>query len=203
MTDLNTCDDLELADRLRNTSADKLTEWEQGFRTSVLNSLKKYASWTFRQRATVRKILNRIELEPEMAKLNDLSGIYGLFGTARGHLKHPKLTFSLDFGTVRLHVAGERSRYSGQIMVTDGGGYYSGIYYGRIDADGQFYPSDAVKPDLLNFLNAFSEDPAGMASQYGKESGNCCFCSRKLTDERSLDVGYGPVCATKWELPWG
>jgi hypothetical protein len=42
-----------------------------------------------------------------------------------------------------------------------------------------------------------------VAAEHGHKTGNCCFCSRPLNDARSTEVGYGPVCADKWELPWG
>jgi hypothetical protein len=29
------------------------------------------------------------------------------------------------------------------------------------------------------------------------------FCSKKLTDERSIEVGYGRICAGHNGLPWG
>lgn len=41
------------------------------------------------------------------------------------------------------------------------------------------------------------------AAQFGKLYGICCFCSRTLTDERSIGVGYGPRCAERYGLPWG
>jgi len=34
-------------------------------------------------------------------------------------------------------------------------------------------------------------------------TGNCCFCRRELTDKRSTEVGYGPICADHFSLPWG
>lgn len=29
----------------------------------------------------------------------------------------------------------------------------------------------------------------------------CSFCGLALTDEGSVEVGYGPVCAKRWGLP--
>ena len=52
-------------------------------------------------------------------------------------------------------------------------------------------------------LKAFAADPETVAAQYGSLTGNCCFCGRKLTDDRSTNVGYGPVCADKFGLNWG
>lgn len=47
---------------------------------------------------------------------------------------------------------------------------------------------------------------AEQAGALGKLSHHCVFCNRALTDDadgRSIDVGYGPVCADKHGLPWG
>jgi Family of unknown function (DUF6011) len=44
---------------------------------------------------------------------------------------------------------------------------------------------------------------AAEAAALGHTTSFCCFCSLELTDDRSTDVGYGPVCASKRGLPWG
>lgn len=48
---------------------------------------------------------------------------------------------------------------------------------------------------------------AEIAAKYGAQRGVCIFCARDLTDERSNPalggVGYGPICAQRYELPWG
>lgn len=46
-------------------------------------------------------------------------------------------------------------------------------------------------------------DPEGTAAAYGHLTGACCFCRRALSDERSVSVGYGPVCADHFGLAWG
>jgi hypothetical protein len=46
-------------------------------------------------------------------------------------------------------------------------------------------------------------NPAAAGKAYGQRVGNCSFCSLPLEDGRSVHVGYGPVCAEKWGLPWG
>ncbi len=54
-------------------------------------------------------------------------------------------------------------------------------------------------------LAAMSNKPAlaHMAKEYGDEHHECCFCGIDLTDERSTSKGYGPICARKYQLPWG
>lgn len=41
------------------------------------------------------------------------------------------------------------------------------------------------------------------AKAFGALYGTCVFCARTLTDERSIDAGYGPTCAATNGLPWG
>jgi len=141
----------------------------------------------------------------EAAQLPDLKGIYGLFENVGDKLKYPKITFETEsLGKVRIQRAGERSKYTGTLNITDGGPFGSNKWYGRVNLDGTFTAGRELLTDgMAKFLKDFSKDPVRMAKQYGEESGNCCFCHRKLTDKRSTDAGYGPVCADNYELPWG
>ena len=55
----------------------------------------------------------------------------------------------------------------------------------------------------LHFITAEDKVTAEQAARFGHVTGSCVFCSRKLTDERSIFVGYGPTCAGHNNLPWG
>ena len=50
---------------------------------------------------------------------------------------------------------------------------------------------------------AFAANPAAVGAAYGKRTGQCCFCCRHLETRESVAVGYGPICAEKFGLPWG
>jgi hypothetical protein len=80
-------------------------------------------------------------------------------------------------------------------------GSLSPAYLGKINRRhgivGDF--SAAVRQQIA----AAAANPAAAAAEYGRETGYCSFCSRELTDERSVGVGYGPICADKFSLPWG
>lgn len=82
-----------------------------------------------------------------------------------------------------------------------------GMQIGEISSDGLFIPSRNTDPSkykiLIPQLQALAENPQKVAREYGKLLGVCCFCGLTLTDERSTEVGYGPVCATRWNFPWG
>ncbi len=139
-------------------------------------------------------------------EIGDLSGILALFEKAREKLQRPAIVLSWPNGrqlrNMRLSIAGERARVPGSINVTD---HESRDWYGRILADGKFEASPRIEtPDgLVEALRAFAAKPAKTAAEHGRITGCCCFCHTPLRDERSTEVGYGPVCAKNWGLPWG
>jgi hypothetical protein len=134
----------------------------------------------------------------------DLSGVAGLFASARQHLKLPRITLRVDGQTLKLGVCGPQSRHAGKIRVTDDGAYPDNRYFGEIDPQtGVLRPGRDLTDGVRQTLRRLSTDPAGFASEYGRLSGRCCFCDRHLEDERSTAQGYGPVCAERYGLPWG
>lgn len=72
------------------------------------------------------------------------------------------------------------------------------LYAKTWDGDEWAYDRGAI-----HRLTADMKVTAEQAAQFGALTGACVFCSRRLTDERSVTVGYGPVCADKAGLPWG
>ena len=99
--------------------------------------------------------------------------------------------------------AGAASKYAGQIMITDGKPFGENKFFGRIDTDGSFYATRSAGAGVMSLVQDFACDPAGTAGKYGRLTGGCSFCKQGLTDERSLKVGYGPVCAKHFGLAWG
>lgn len=130
------------------------------------------------------------------------AGVQALFLTAKANLKRPSIKLALeDGGEVALSLAGAQSKNPGFVYVR-----LDGTYVGKISPAGEFFTYNLdpdLKAPLGNLLAGLAADPAGVAAAYGKLTGNCCFCSRALTDERSTSVGYGPVCAGHYNLPWG
>ena len=135
-----------------------------------------------------------------------LPRIIQLFNAAREHIKRPEMKFELkttdDFEfPLRINSAAA-GRFPGCVHVGQG---KPGLpYYGRINADGTFEPGkDANRPEfklVMELLNCMNLDPAKAAAEYGRRTGRCCFCGMYLTDDRSVGVGYGPVCAKNYGL---
>lgn len=85
-------------------------------------------------------------------------------------------------------------------------GKFDGPSYGKIDQTGAltiYRDGESIKSDLVALLTEFANDPAAVAARCGKLLTRCSFCRRKLTDDRSTTVGYGPDCADHFGLPWG
>ena len=64
---------------------------------------------------------------------------------------------------------------------------------------------DYVKGGMRDIARA-RRATAEEAADLGHTTHHCCFCARELTDDgegRSIEVGYGPVCAARNGLPWG
>lgn len=185
----------------------KLSDKDQEFATSLLRGVAKYGSPTVKQAhwlaVLADRAVNGTPVKPAAVEIGDLGRVVELFGKAARHLKHPAIV--LDGGGIayRLSVAGPTAKYPGSINVTSLGGFAERSWYGRIFSDGRYEPSHAAPAGVERHLRRFAADPVGVAGEHGKLTGACCFCNRRLDDERSTAVGYGPVCADHFGLPWG
>jgi hypothetical protein len=185
-----------------------LNDSDRKFANSLLSGFERYKNFSVRQLPYVEKLIERAKNpQPVVAAKGGLSAIVDLFKDARAKgLKHPKVWLQLKDGQdIRLSVAGEASRNPGTINVTDGGSFHEGTWFGRVAIDGTWQPSPRGEepPTLYTALTCLAADPARTAAAHGQRTGACSFCSRPLEDARSVAVGYGPICATKWGLPWG
>lgn len=94
------------------------------------------------------------------------------------------------------------------MIVTNAAGQIVRLY-GR-KADGKLYGKVRDEygdweyvPGAMSGIRHLTADEA---AAYGHRHDACVFCATPLSDERegrSVEVGYGPVCAAKYGLPWG
>lgn len=183
---------------------------DKEFAASMVSQYHKKGSLSMKQWPWVGKLIQHaICPEPEPAKMlvqvGDMNGLIKMFSVAQKHLKYPKITLKTETGVrVQLSVAGEKSKYKGQINVTDGGGFQSGTWYGRVDLNGVWEPSRNVDmnkmADISKLLMEMSINPAETAIKYGQLTGKCCFCNTELTHDKSTAVGFGETCAKHFGL---
>lgn len=112
-------------------------------------------------------------------------------------LKSPKLRVLHTDGKSELRLSITKAGASpGSIAVTIGG-----TFTGCIRPDGKTTGGVAASDDLQKHLLRVAEDPITAAKEYAALMGLCSFCGKTLEEEGSVEVGYGPVCAKKWNLP--
>ena len=135
----------------------------------------------------------------------DASKIRDAFDAAAEHLKYPKFVTAVDGHIVKFKRSGDRSKNPGVVYIDNGAewGSPARLYFGAIHRDGTFVPARSCPETVRDLMLDLSVDFAVAAGQQGRELGSCCFCSRELSDERSTKVGYGPICADHYGLPWG
>ncbi len=194
---------------------------DQGFASSLISQFSSKNSLSNKQWYWVKKLANTAKhgYEPapvaaEGESMGEFGGIFEMLQTANANIKYPKIRLATKNGqSVVLKINSPRSRSPGQISITDGRRYgEDGVYFGRIDGQGIFVAGMRgsanleVLEDVKELLRRMSQDPAGTASEYGRFTGQCCFCRHELghgDDRRSIEVGYGPTCAKTFGLSWG
>lgn len=190
---------------LLRTSLPLLSASDANFASSLLAQYDRKGSLSDKQLYWVNKLAERATTPaPERVKVGSMLAVYALFTKAREHLKWPKVVLTGGFDTIRISVAGPNARIPGSINVVVAD---TRDWCGRILSDGTWEPSRKLDEkqagEIQLLLTEFAADPAGVAARHGRLTGNCCFCNSGLKDERSTDMGYGPVCAKNFGLPWG
>lgn len=174
------------------------------FAASLLNGYTRFQHLTPRQLPYAIKIaqlaLGLVAPEVSKTEVINVTGIARLFNAALNNkIKRPKI--KLD--GLKFTMAGDRSRYAGKIMIDNAKpfGTPENKWFGYIDLNsGEFTPKN-VTQDVIDKIKEFAEKPAETAKAYGLRTGNCCFCARSLIETVSVDMGYGPICAAKYDLP--
>lgn len=171
---------------------------DQSRKGRLLSSKQDYWVNVLLQRAT-----GQVETVP-VASSDVVSGLVDLINR-NNKAKFPAIRFLVGDREMKLTKAGPMARVPGSLnVVLVGNGEKQ--WYGRIHTDGRFEPSRALqgeKEAIVAALKKVAADPEGEAREYGRKTGHCCFCGLTLDDERSLLMGYGPVCAANYGLNWG
>lgn len=110
-------------------------------------------------------------------------------------LAYPKITYQLDKNAPAITLYYNNNHGCIQAKV-------AGKLVATIKANGQEDARWPIKTSYLAMLETIEKDPVAAATLSGKLTSCCSFCGRALTDERSVVLGYGPVCAEHWGLPW-
>ena len=128
----------------------------------------------------------------------DLGPVAAFIGAARQRgLKFPALRVLDVSGTSELRLSlTVKGAAPGSIAVKRGG-----EFVGCIRPTGETTGGLQADPALQAHLLRVAEAPVQAAQAFAALTCRCSFCNLPLTDEGSVEVGYGPICATHWGLP--
>lgn len=181
------------------------SEWARGFVASCRDRASSGRALSPRQHELLVKVYSEAT-EPPKARATiavggpGIDGVRALFErAATAGLKRPRIAVHVEGVDLELSRAPMEGRNPGAIYVK-----LSGAYSGKVLREGgDFQPARDADPRIGPALVAFGLNPAGVAAASGRLTGSCSFCARRLDDARSVAVGYGPVCADRYGLPWG
>lgn len=182
-----------------------LTGRDQEFASSLIQNFYRFGRLSEKQLPWVTTLTERVTKPAPIvaAETVSVAAINALFDKAAIKLKRVKVKLATENSPVVFARAGAMSKYSGQIMITDGGPFGDNVYFGRIDTNGEFFPTRNADDSVKGLIREFADNPSDTAGKYGRLTGGCSFCNKPLKDERSTSVGYGPVCAENFGLNWG
>jgi len=155
--------------------------------------LHKLATDAVTPRATTTAAVQGLDLLPILTMLER---------AAEAQKRRPRITLQTIGGQpVVLTLAGAQSSQPGTVTVTNG--VYPGKLFARILRDGTAVRGRDLTMEVEQLLRTLAANPARVANQHGCATGKCCFCNLPLSTAESRSVGYGPICADKFGLPWG
>ena len=173
-----------------------LTSARGDFAASLLESVRKYGSLTERQLSAVHNIIAKDNAPKPVIKpaaVLNLAPVFERFKIAQSKgIKRPKMNV-IDF---QFSLAPEHGRNAGHLYVKSGE-----QYVGKVSGEGEFFRAREISDDQVEALKVISQDVLLAARAYGQKHGQCSMCRRSLTNEVSIALAMGPVCADNWGFP--
>ena len=196
--------DLQLMKQLANIDTSTLEGFEAKFVPSVMDQFNKKGALSDKQWAIVERIVTVRCEEPVNFASGDVEALYAFFFDAREHIQYPKITINMDNDEVlRIKMSGPRSKQPDVLQLELVQDTPPHNWIGRILPDGKLDKGRGADWDTIEFwLTDLMKDIPKAVAEYGKATGNCVFCCKPLTDERSVKNGYGKKCASNFGLEW-
>lgn len=174
------------------------------FAASLLRGYERFGSLTDRQEAAARSMKEKTEAKAAADRQPESPEIKALV-----EAMVPK-NLMLRTSSAAFTVAPPTGRNAGWVYAKDALGDYVGKLSpeGRVMLKGE--NAGVVRAEAERIGASLMDGPealADFARRCAEETEVCIFCGRELTHPHSAPrkggVGYGPICAEKWGLPWG
>jgi hypothetical protein len=166
------------------------------FASALEQAVLKWGKLTEKQLAAAQKCLNARKASQEArsaatesAPSVTLESVEKAFQNAKqAGIKYPKL--NLDVFT--FSPAPITGNNAGAIYVKSGDQYLGKVMGGK------FLKTRDCSDEQQSTIQQVAADPKAAAVAYGKRFGSCSICRRELTNEDSINLGIGPICAGKF-----
>ena len=154
------------------------------------------ANLTTGQRFWLHKLAQQSQQQEKIEITGLYSSLQTMLARAGERLQKPQVRMlGPEKEELKLYPAAQDSNWKGFLFI-----YLAGQSVGSIDREGKFRPRQNCPDWVAPALERFAAAPIPTAREYGQLTGRCCFCNRRLTDEISVQQGYGPVCAENYGL---
>jgi hypothetical protein len=139
--------------------------------------------------------------EKEVKKIKiDMSGVYKLRRiyekrreeTGKGPEKVGFLLGDLKF-QIFDHAGVEPEKYDSYFIKRMSNSVWQG-YVDKVTGEFHAFRRCDITEEEEQMIKEFNGDPIETMKRVGKRTGKCSICSRKLTNETSIDLGIGPIC---------
>lgn len=140
-----------------------------------------------------QRVLPHGAYTPPVVKLEAVEAAFSKAKSAG--VQYPRLLL----GRFAFSPAGSTSANAGGIYVkdyTESGGM-PGRYLGKV-LGGKFFKTRECTPADEREILDVCRDPKSAALSFGRKTGRCSVCNRKLTDPVSVANGIGPICAERF-----
>lgn len=185
-----------------------------GFYESLCDWYDTHGFWSTKQEFYVDKAIathskhspesyaeTKIEKPSEL--VFDAKKIGQLFTFAASKIKYPSIHFWRDIGEIQFYLCGSLSKTPGIIRVTNAQKYPNQEIYAEISKDGKGIFRKDTSANFKKEILTICAEPIQESQIRGIKSGFCCYCGKGIQTKESLAVGYGPICAANFNLPWG
>lgn len=163
-----------------------------GFAVSLREAVRKFGNLTENQRGAAERCIEKFEalkaeanIRVEQAPVVSIAALEACFEIAGNAGKKPRLRLA-EFTFSR---APESGKNAGALYVKQGSTYLGKIHKGKL------FRSMACDDATEDAIVAVASQPKESAIAYGRMSGCCAICNRRLDNPESIERGIGPVCA--------
>jgi hypothetical protein len=181
-----------------------MTGNSQAFAASVVQQFDRRGDLSPRQWECIARMAQQLSTAGSTAPVVAAEGVQTLYRWLKGArergLKRPSVRYPFGGSAIKFSLPSANSRYVGEqvVFVKCDADYAGRLQDAALHLSGRFTAPRGFAARVAEI----AAEPFQQAVAAGHASGSCCFCGRELTDPRSVQHGYGPVCAGHYGLPW-